>query len=107
MLFDFPKLSGSLEEQAKDFLDNAREKGVQWAFQDQYGALYAAISINEHTETLNLNSSRFRNWLPKIHYTTTGSVLNGEDITNVLNILKAEAEFGEKKKRADAFAGLK
>jgi hypothetical protein len=31
MLFDYLKLSGSLEDQAKEFLDNARQKGVQWA----------------------------------------------------------------------------
>jgi hypothetical protein len=31
MLFDYLKLSGSLEEQAKDFLDKARRNGIQWA----------------------------------------------------------------------------
>lgn len=31
MLFDYLKLSGSLEQQVIEFLDNAREKGVQSA----------------------------------------------------------------------------
>jgi hypothetical protein len=31
MLFDYLKLEGSSEQQAKQFLDNAREKSIQWA----------------------------------------------------------------------------
>jgi integrase len=31
MLFDYLKLQGSLEEQAKQFLDNTMQKGIQWA----------------------------------------------------------------------------
>src|SRR5215212_8325303 len=31
MLFDYLKLQGQLEEQAKVFLDNAKQMGIQWA----------------------------------------------------------------------------
>jgi hypothetical protein len=31
MLFDYLKLSGALEQQAIDFLDNTGQKGIQWA----------------------------------------------------------------------------
>ena len=31
MLFDYLKLSGSIEEQAKEFLDKTRERGIHWA----------------------------------------------------------------------------
>jgi hypothetical protein len=31
MLFDYLKLQGSLEEQAKHFLHNTMQKGIQWA----------------------------------------------------------------------------
>jgi hypothetical protein len=31
MLFDYHKLQGSLGEQGKHFLDNTRQKGIQWA----------------------------------------------------------------------------
>ena len=31
MLFDYLRLQGSLEEQAKHFLDNTRQKGILWA----------------------------------------------------------------------------
>jgi hypothetical protein len=31
MLFDYLKLPGPLEEQAREFLDQARQKNIQWA----------------------------------------------------------------------------
>jgi hypothetical protein len=31
MLFDYLKLQGPLEEQARQFLDNTMRKGIQWA----------------------------------------------------------------------------
>ena len=31
MLFDYLKLQGPLEEQARQFLDNTMQKGIQWA----------------------------------------------------------------------------
>ena len=31
MLFDYLKLSGLIEEQAKEFLEKTREKGLHWA----------------------------------------------------------------------------
>jgi hypothetical protein len=65
-------------------------------FLDQYGMPYAAVRVNGHIETMSLHSKRFRNWMCKIYYETTGGLLKGEDVANVLNVLKAEAEFGDK-----------
>ncbi len=62
-------------------------------FLDQFGAPYAAVRIGEHFETLPLKDSRFRNWLCRIYYTEENNVLNSESISNVLNVLKAKAEF--------------
>ena len=31
MLFDYLKLSGLIEEQAKEFLNKTRQKGIHWA----------------------------------------------------------------------------
>ena len=31
MLFDYLNLSGPIEEQAREFLDKTREKGIHWA----------------------------------------------------------------------------
>ena len=54
---------------------------------------YAAVEISDHLETLPLKWSRFRNWLCRIYYNSEEDVLNNETVTNVLNILKAKAEF--------------
>jgi hypothetical protein len=68
-------------------------------FLDQFGTPYAAIEVGQgqgdydHIETIKLNSSRFRNWLSKIFYSSEGKILTSDNATNVLSILKARAEF--------------
>jgi hypothetical protein len=62
-------------------------------FLDQFGTPYAAIKVGQHTETLPLKSSRFKHWLCRIFYNHEQDILSTENITNVLNILKARAEF--------------
>jgi hypothetical protein len=62
-------------------------------FLDQFGTPYAAIKIDEHTEVLSLKSSRFKSWICRVYYTSEHNALNSESVTNVLNILKANAEF--------------
>jgi hypothetical protein len=62
-------------------------------FHDQFNAPYAAIQVGDHTEVLPLKSSRFRNWLCRLYYGFKGDVLSSETATNVINVLKAKAEF--------------
>jgi hypothetical protein len=62
-------------------------------FHDQFNAPYAAILVGGHTEILPLKSSRFRNWLCRLYYHFEQDVLSSETATNVINILKAKAEF--------------
>ena len=70
-------------------------------FLDQFGTPYAAIEVGQgqdhgdydHIETIKLNSSRFRNWLSRIFYSSEGKILTSDNATNVLSILKARAEF--------------
>ncbi|MGA9169439.1 MAG: hypothetical protein WBZ20_04755 [Nitrososphaeraceae archaeon] len=45
MLFDYLKLSGTLEEQAKEFLNKTRQNGIQWA-QDRI-----MIFLDSHKES--------------------------------------------------------
>jgi hypothetical protein len=40
-----------------------------------------------------MKSSRFRNWLCRIFYNSEGKLLTGENVTNVISLLKARAEF--------------
>jgi hypothetical protein len=70
-------------------------------FLDQFGTPYAAIEVDEHIETLPLKSSRFRNWLCKIFYSNSeGKILTSDNVTNVLSVLKARAEFDSHDTRA-------
>jgi hypothetical protein len=69
------------------------EEQCQELFVDQYGEPYAAVKINGHLETLNLNHTRFRNWIFKANYQQEDSIPSSETISSVLNILKAKAEF--------------
>jgi hypothetical protein len=62
-------------------------------FLDQFGTPYAAVKIDEHIETLRLKDSRFKSWLCRAYYLSEDKILNSESVTNVLNILKAKAEF--------------
>jgi len=87
-------------KEKKDQSESAAQKLLKLAqdqceelFLDQFGAPYAAVRIGEHFETLPLKDSRFRNWLCRVYYTEENNVVNSESISNVLNVLKAKAEF--------------
>jgi hypothetical protein len=62
-------------------------------FMDQFGTPYAAIQVDEHIETLPMKNSRFRNWLCRIFYNSEGKILTSENVTNVISLLKARADF--------------
>jgi len=72
---------------------NIAEEQCSDIFVDQFGTPYAAVKIDEHKETLPLKSSRFKSWLCRTYYTSEDKILHAESMTNVLNILKAKAEF--------------
>jgi hypothetical protein len=69
------------------------EDQCQQLFLDQFGLPYAAIKIHDHVEILSLKSSRFKNWLCRAFYISEQKILNNENVTNILSILKAKAEF--------------
>jgi hypothetical protein len=84
--------SGEEKSTAQIALGLAEEQCSE-LFLDQFGTPYAAVKIDEHIETLRLKDSRFKNWLCRAYYLSEGKILNSESFTNVLNILKAKAEF--------------
>lgn len=63
-------------------------------FTDQYGKAYAVIRVNSHTETIALQSQKFRSWIAKLYHDKKNrGTLSSEDLTAALNVLKAEAQF--------------
>jgi hypothetical protein len=88
------------EEEDKQNRESSSQKLLSLAkvqceelFVDQYGEPYAAVKINEHLETLNLNHTRFRSWICKTYHEQEGLVPNSENIANAINILRANAQF--------------
>src|SRR5215212_285555 len=82
------------DDQEEENILELVEENCSEFFLDQYGLPYAAITVNEHIETMSLNSKRFRNWLCKLFYDMTGNLLRAENLSAILNILKARSEFG-------------
>jgi hypothetical protein len=64
-------------------------------FTDQFGEAYIVININNHLETLAINSSRFKSWLNKKFFqeSQTGKFLTTDALTKVLSLVSATAEF--------------
>ena len=87
------KLEESKTKSSAQIALGLAEERCSELFLDQFGIPYAAVKIGEHIETLSLKSSRFKSWLCRTYYTSEHDVLNSENVTNVLNILKAKAEF--------------
>jgi hypothetical protein len=93
------------QSKTQEALELAMDKCVE-LFVDQHGNPYAAVKVKDHVETLALNRTRFRNWLCRAYYESKQGILNGEDVNNVLSILKAEAEFGDNRKELQLRASL-
>ena len=72
-------------------------------FLDQFGTPYIALTINDHIETLQLKSSRFRNWLNMEYHLSEDDTVGGEILTTVINILTAKAEFDRTSETIELF----
>lgn len=64
-------------------------------FKDQPGEGFVTMEVRDHEETFPLKSDRFKKYLSKLFFVETGSIANSESINCVVNLLQAEAEFGE------------
>jgi len=62
-------------------------------FVDEYQEPHAAISVNEHLETIPIRSRRFRNYLASVVYMDSGNVIDSQTLKDVTGILSAKAEF--------------
>ena len=73
------------------------ENNINLLFTDQYDTAYAQVNINDHQETIKIESKKFSRLLAKLYYDSTGKVMPSDAINNAVNILQAKAEFeGEK-----------
>jgi hypothetical protein len=62
-------------------------------FHTATGTAFADILVDGHRETWPIRSKRFRGWLRRRYYETTGGCLNGHAISSELDLLEARAQF--------------
>src|SRR5262245_59860844 len=62
-------------------------------FHTATGTAFADLLVDGHRETWPIRSKRFRSWLRRRHYETTGGALNGHAISSELDLLEARAQF--------------
>jgi hypothetical protein len=91
--------NGNANEQEKERTSKAKlalqtgENCAKKLFIDEYQTAHAVISVNDHLETLRLESKRFRNYLASETYKAKGTMLDAEAMKSVIGILSARAEF--------------
>jgi hypothetical protein len=93
------KKSSEAETILAMLLDGGRY--IHELFLDQYQTPYAAIKVNSHIETISMRtkaSSQFKNWICHVSYKELGTIPKDENINSVLNVLRADASYGENNK---------
>src|SRR5207244_9954361 len=62
-------------------------------FHTATGTAFADIMVDGHRETWPIRSKRFRGWLRRRYYETTGSALSGLAISSELGLVGSHAQF--------------
>jgi hypothetical protein len=62
-------------------------------FHTMTGTAFADVIRDGHRETWAIRSKRFRGWLRRRHYVSTGSALGPQAISSELDLLEAQAQF--------------
>src|SRR5215831_7636265 len=62
-------------------------------FHTATGTAFADIAVNGQRETWPIRGSRFRAWLRRCHYETTGTALDAGAVRSTLDLLEARALF--------------
>jgi hypothetical protein len=62
-------------------------------FHTAAGAAFADLAVNGRRETWPIRSNRFRHWLRRCHYETTGTALDAAAIRSALDFLEVRALF--------------
>lgn len=85
------------EPQSKSLLDFINSSNIE-LFCDSVNDAYASIMINGHREILSIESKEFNWYLNHLYYSQFKKTINKDNLQQVINILQAEARFGNVKK---------
>jgi len=66
-------------------------------FLDQFKEVYVRVKTDEHLEIMRLDSGRLRSWIIKKYNDETDNIPGSVNIKKVLSLLKAKADYGDKK----------
>lgn len=78
---------------AAELLMELANQKIDLLFKDQNGFAFAAVSIANHREILQVSSGKFKRYLAKLFWDEHKKVVGGEIIKNVAQILEARAEY--------------
>jgi hypothetical protein len=93
---------GHIAEISNEFIRGKKEperiielaKETTKSFKDQYGKGYALAKINDHFESIPLESNRFKWYLTKLFYDHNfGIPAHKENINSAIQLLQSIAEF--------------
>jgi hypothetical protein len=85
-------LKGEDISKALTALDIA-DANSQEVFLDEFGEAFAAMNVEDHIEIHPMEEDRFKNWISGLFYKEENDLLNEQDLTKIIRILKAKAEF--------------
>src|SRR5262245_40510979 len=77
---------------ATRLVDLAQKNGIE-LWHDPVGDPYATIRIADHREHHPLNSKAARDWLGRLHYTSTGQAVASQAIADALTTLSGNARY--------------
>ncbi|MCM1225771.1 MAG: hypothetical protein NC548_66140, partial [Lachnospiraceae bacterium] len=89
--------SKSKEPQSKSLLDFINNSDME-LFCDGVNDSYASVMINGHREILSVESKEFNWYLNHLYFEKFKKTINKDNLLQVINILQAEARFGNVKK---------
>lgn len=81
--------------QSEIMLSLVRKENIE-AFLNENNDVFVVIPINNHKETLSIDSHDFSLWLQQLFYKANHKTIRNESLKQAISILSAEVLFGEK-----------
>lgn len=81
-----------------DLITSIRERCVE-IFQDQINVFYVTIRINDHVESIPLQSNRFKSIIRKEFFDKTGTLISDEKLDGVLRLIESQSMFDDNIRR--------
>lgn len=81
-----------------DLISSIKERSIE-IFQDQINVFYTTIKINDHIESIPLQSNRFKSIIRKEFFDKTGTLISDEKLDGVLKLIESQSMFDDNIRR--------